>query len=320
MHFSKSLMIALMELIQNPVFWVGVLFFLCAVVYFFRNYVKAFFSGLFGDYVLDAGLSFGDELFTGLAGIDIGDWLGATLLYLKYRKQVGDVFAFLLLAEAANFFILSFIPGFGTGIEYFFNLFPLVTLTLFFKQWQANRVFTPIHEYNSYLKDNESTAAKKLAPAYDEFKKLYDSCMYQEIIRKGSWQKEVFFAEIKQLILTKITTIQNSLLKIMEEQPGISKQEIDAFAARLQNCMQLIDTDWRYAADEAALLQQQIASLGYSAQQTNATSFFSPERQQTAPPLDKSFFGTLVEHAQQQPFEPANNTDDYNSTEERKAV
>ncbi len=287
MHFLKSPMIDVMSLIQNPVFWVGVLFFFCAIAYFFRNYVKAFFSGLFGDYVLDAGLSFADEFFTGLTGLDFGDWLGAALIYLKYRKQVGDLFAFILLAEAANFFILSFIPVIGTGIEYFFNLFPLVTIFLFIKQWQADRVFTPIHEYYTYLQQEGKDLGQKLSPLYNDFKKLYESCMYQEILQKGKGQKEVFFAEIKQLILTKITTIQNSLLKIMEEQPGISKQEIDAFAARLQNCMQLIDTDWRYAADEANLLQQQIASLGY--------------------------------WAQQQPSEPANNTDHSNPTEERKA-
>lgn len=303
-------MVTFMELIQNPVFWVGFLFFLCALVYFFRNYVKAFFSGLFGDYFLDAGLSFADELFTGLSGIDIGDWLGAALLYLKYRKQVGDVLAFVILLEAANFFILSFIPGIGTVAEYFFNVFPLVTLILFFKQWQADNIYNPIRDYYTYLQQNGKETSKKLVPLYDDFKKLYESCAYQEILQKGKGQKEVFFAEIKQLILTTITTTQNALLRVMEEQPGIPRQEIETFATRLQNSIQMIDTDWRYAAEEANLLQQQIASLGYSAQQSNVPSFLAPERQQGSH-LEKSVFGTLVEHAQQSQQE---------ATEDRKAA
>lgn len=87
---------------------------------FFRRY----FSALFYDYVVDAGLSFAD---TFIGTIPLGDAIAAFLIYKKEKKIVGW-WAILPTLEAVNF-IIGAIPVVGQPIEVVTNLTPAVFIT-----------------------------------------------------------------------------------------------------------------------------------------------------------------------------------------------
>src|SRR3989338_7743875 len=149
-------MTSIADIIGNPIFWLICAFFVLALIYSLRSYIKALGTSLFFDYGVDAGLSFGDELLgIGITGLDVGDWLGGVLMFLKYRQQVGTGWALLFLAEAANFG-LSLIPGIVEGFEFFFNMIPLATFVVLLKQYQANEVYTSVQEYAAYLKQEQT--------------------------------------------------------------------------------------------------------------------------------------------------------------------
>lgn len=90
------------------------------------------FQSLKEDYVVDALLSFGDELLlvVGL-DLDIGDLAAAVKVFMEERKVVGGLWAIIPALEAANF-IIGMIPYVGTPIEYITNIFPAVTVTRMF--------------------------------------------------------------------------------------------------------------------------------------------------------------------------------------------
>src|SRR3989338_9989382 len=144
-------MTSIADIIGNPIFWLICAFFVLALIYSLRSYIKALGTSLFFDYGADAGLSFGDELLgIGITGLDVGDWLGGVLMFLKYRQQVGTGWALLFLAEAANFglsslsllFPFSFL--FLKGLKFSLIYFQLSPLWYFSNNTRQIRFITPL--------------------------------------------------------------------------------------------------------------------------------------------------------------------------------
>ncbi len=119
-------------------------------------FFKRLFSTLILDYGADCLLSFLDYALGGIGavGIDVGDWLGAYIIYNSEKKISGSFPAFLAAWEATNFLPLSFIPIVGEGIEIATNLFPAVTIirSHFSKEEKAEKNAHEIEESMNFAK------------------------------------------------------------------------------------------------------------------------------------------------------------------------
>ena len=265
-------MATLGDIISNPVFWLICAFFVLALVYSLRSYIRALGTSLFFDYGIDAGLSFGDELLgIGVTGLDVGDWIGAVLMFLKYRQQVGTGWALLFLAEAANFG-LSLIPGIGEGFEFFFNMIPLATFVVLLKQHQANQIYNSIKEYADYLKQEQTSSTEGIKKELQEIDALYNSCSYQQLFALGAGIREGLAAEVKQIIQAKLTRAQQQVMTTLQKevQPGTGKihqQDIAAVTAAIQRALSELETDWKQADQDANQILHSVSSLVYQVQQ-----------------------------------------------------
>ncbi|MFA6888990.1 MAG: hypothetical protein WC254_05855, partial [Candidatus Woesearchaeota archaeon] len=172
----------IVSLIGNPVVWVIIAIIIIALVYTLKSYLSILASSLFYDYIIDGGLSFADNFVAGvgLTGFDVGDWIAAVIIFMRYRKQAGVGWALLFAAEAANLG-LSLIPGIGEPIEWFFNIFPIITIVMIYKQSQANSVYSPVIECYDYLKDENPDAAEQWKGAVDKIKQYYNSLDYEDL-------------------------------------------------------------------------------------------------------------------------------------------
>ncbi len=103
------------------------------LLFVFRRKIGVYFTSLAYDYGVDAVFSFADNFIygIGLVGLDIGDWIAASLIFARQKKITGGFIAFIVAWEAANFLPMSLIPGIGEAVEVFFNLFPAVTISYF---------------------------------------------------------------------------------------------------------------------------------------------------------------------------------------------
>jgi hypothetical protein len=103
------------------------------LLFVFRKKIGVYFTSLAYDYGVDALFSFADNFIygIGLVGLDIGDWIAASLIFARQKKITGGFVAFIVAWEAANFLPMSLIPGIGEAVEIFFNLFPAVTISYF---------------------------------------------------------------------------------------------------------------------------------------------------------------------------------------------
>lgn len=245
------------DIITNPLLWIFLCVVIIVIIYSFRSYVISLITSLFFDYGIDAGLSFGDNFVAGLGviGVDIGDWIAAGLLFIKYRKQVGLGWAILFVAEAANFGI-SVIPGAGEIAETIFNLFPIVSIVIMYKQWRANQIYLPVQEYYSFLKDEKPDIAKRMDADVQQIKQLYNACSYQELLKLGRGIKEGLFGEIKQVIMEKLNNAQQHIITILqkdvEQGTGDShKQDIEKITAAIQQTIGEIEDDWKQADTDA---------------------------------------------------------------------
>lgn len=101
--------------------------------------VKQYLNALKGDILYDLALSYLDEAFGGVAGLDVGDFLAAILIYRDQRYVMGFFPTVIASWEATNFFPIGLIPGVGTSLEWALNLIPTTTIltTLFNKQGRA---------------------------------------------------------------------------------------------------------------------------------------------------------------------------------------
>ncbi len=265
-------MATLGDIISNPSFWLICAFFVLALVYSLRSYIRALGTSLFFDYGIDAGLSFGDELLgIGVTGLDVGDWIGAVFMFLKYRQQVGTGWALLFLAEAANFG-LSLIPGIGEGFEFFFNMIPLATFVVLIKQHQANQIYNSIKEYADYLKQEQTSSTEGIKKELQEVEGLYNSCSYQQLFALGAGIREGLAAEVKQLIQAKLTRAQQHVMTTLQKEVQlgtgkIHQQDIAAVTAAIQRALGELETDWKQADQDANQILHSVSSLVYQVQQ-----------------------------------------------------
>lgn len=263
------------DLLVNPIFWLICAFFVLAIIYSLRSYIKALFTSLFFDYGVDAGLSFGDELLgIGITGIDIGDWIGGVLLFLKYRQQVGTDWALLFLAEAANFG-LSLIPGIGEGFELFFNIIPIATIVVLLKQYQANQVYNSVKAYADYLKQEQTSSTEGIKKEIQEIEGLYNSCAYQQLFTLGAGIQEGLAAEVKQLVQNKLSRAQQQVMTTLQKEVQlgtgkIHQQDIAAVSAAIQRALEELETDWKQADADANQILHTVSSLVYQTQQESS--------------------------------------------------
>lgn len=266
------------DIISNPIFWMTCAFFILAILYSLRSYIRALGTSLFFDYGIDAGLSFGDELLgIGVTGLDVGDWIGAALLFLKYKQHLGTGWAFLFAAEAANFG-LSFIPGIGEGFEFFFNMIPLTTIVVLLKQNQANAIYSSIKEYADYLKQEQTTSIEGIKKELQEIDALYNACAYQQLFALGAGIRDGLAAEVRQLIQTKLTRAQQQVMTTLQKEVElgtgkIHQQDISIVTAAIQRALGELETDWKQADADANQILHSVSSLVYHVQQES-----SPEK------------------------------------------
>jgi hypothetical protein len=259
----------IIQLVQNPLFLLFILFMIIAFLYAFRSYIGPLLTALFFDYGVDAGLSFADDFLggAGLTGLDIGDWVAACILFAKYRKQVGNGWALLFAAEAANFG-LSFIPGIGEGIELLFSAVPLVSLVIFYKQYQANQVYYPVKEYAAYLRQENVEKFQNVEEAVRAFEKEYASGNYEKIGEDGKIVKDDLFGKVQQTILAKLSRAQQYIITTLQKEVDagtgkLHQQDITTLSNAIQQATRDIETDWHLADSEANQILHSVSSLVY---------------------------------------------------------
>ncbi len=257
------------ELIQNPFFFVFILFLVVALLYAFRSYISVLLVSLFFDYGVDAGLSFADNFLAGagLTGVDIGDLVAAFILFTKYRSQVGWKWALLFALEAANFG-LSIIPWVGEGIELFFSAVPIVSIIIFWKQYKANQIYYPIKEYAAYLRDENVEKVHTLEENISDFEKEYNHGNYEKIEEDGCVLKDDLFAEVRQYIMEKLSRAQQYIITTLQKEVQIGtgkilQQDINTLTGAIQKATRDIETDWRMADKEANQILQTVSSIMY---------------------------------------------------------
>ena len=263
------------SLIGNPVAWLVVAFILLAILYALRSYFTALLSSLFYDYVVDGALSFADNFVAGagLVGFDIGDWIAGIIIFMRYYKQLGKGWALICALEAANFG-LSLIPGIGEPIEWFFNFFPIITIVVMIKQYNANTINNSIQEYYNYIQNEDNDAAEQWKGAVDKIKQYYDSLDYENLGKEGKGIAEGLHAEAGKNIMKKLNTAQKYIIDYLEEQANartgiVSADELNSIRGAIERAIQDIDTDWRTADTEANQILQSVSSLVYAAQKSD---------------------------------------------------
>lgn len=258
----------IIQLVQNPLFLLFLLFIIVAFLYAFRSYIGPLVTALFFDYVIDAGLSFADDLIgVGLTGIDVGDWVAAVILFTKYKGQVGNAWAILFALEAANFG-LSFIPGIGEGFELLFSAVPIVSLVIFYKQYEANQFYYPIKEYAVYLRDENAEKFKNVEETVKAFEKEYSTGNYEKIKREGKLVKEELFGQVQQTITGKLSRAQQYIITTLQKEVDagsgkLHQQDIATLSNAIQQATRDIETDWRLADSEANQILHSVSSLVY---------------------------------------------------------
>ena len=258
----------IIQLVQNPLFLLFLLFIVVAFLYAFRSYIGPLLTALFFDYVIDAGLSFADDVVgAGLAGVDIGDWVAAVILFTKYREQVGTGWAILFAAEAANFG-LSFIPGIGEGIELLFSAVPIVSLVIFYKQWEANQFYYPIKDYASYLQSENTEKFQGINDTVKAFEKNYNTGNYEKIKKEGKLVKDDLFMQVQQTIMGKLSRAQQYIITTLQKEVDagtgkLHQQDIATLSNAIQQATRDIETDWRLADSEANQILHSVSSLVY---------------------------------------------------------
>lgn len=178
------------------------------VFVFFRKYI----SGLFYDYVVDAGLSFADNFVAGagLMGLDIGDWIAAVIIFIKERRISGVFVAGFVAWEATNFIPFSMIPVVGEGLEIVCNLFPSVTLSrfLFSKYGKAKRKKHKIEE-----KLDLTDSKEEYAEILDSIQNMIDSQNPVGAIEK----EEEVDREVSESLIAYVNGLRDNTIEIIQE-------------------------------------------------------------------------------------------------------
>lgn len=254
------------SLIGNPVTWIVAAFILLFVVYMLKSYFAALLSSLFYDYVIDAALSFADNFVAGigLAGADIGDVIAGAIIFMRYHKQIGWQWALVCGLEAANFG-LSIIPGIGEPLEWFFNFFPVISIVVMIKQYNANNTYNSIKECYDFIKQEDSETAETWKGAVEKIQQYYDSLDYTNMAKEGAGMRKGLHAEISKIIMKKLNTAQKYIIEILE-QGQLPKEQIEQIKSAIENTIQTIDTEWQTANATADSILQSVSSLVYQTQ------------------------------------------------------
>lgn len=159
----------------------GILIFVVLLGFVFRKYLGA----LFLDYVVDGLGSFLDNLIgIGIMGLDVGDFIAGIIIFFRFRKSVGNLWAFIALLEAWNFF-LGFIPGVGEVFETIFGFIPAVTLlTLFFSKEDKAKEEGKSLEKNLEIAKNEGIETEE-GKSLEKIKKLLEKRNFVEALENA---------------------------------------------------------------------------------------------------------------------------------------
>jgi hypothetical protein len=260
------------KLLSDPGVWIFVVVALGMLLYFSRHYIGAILTSLFFDYVVDGVFSGLDELIgIGETGLDVGDWIGALLIFIRYRKQVHPIWAAVFAWEATGFLPISLIPVVGTGAEWIFNFFPIITIVIFVYQHKANEIYMPICAYDQYLKDHDKEMEKEMKGSVDKVHELYDACDYHQLAILGKGIKVALYTEVKQVILKKLNKAQDTIIGVLEKAlarggQSVSSQQVMDLKGNIKVTGQNIDRDWHMASQQADQILQRVSSLAYGVQ------------------------------------------------------
>lgn len=257
----------LQELLTNPVFIVFILFVVGAILFALRSYFRPLSYAIGHDFI-DGLLSIADEFIgIGITGIDVGDWIAGGILFWNYRPIVGWKLAALFALEAANFFI-SFAPVFGGYVEIFFNFFPIVSLVILYKQYQANQIYDDIKDCDAYLKQENADVEKDLAVQVNDFMQAYSQQHYEDVMAKGNAVKKSILGQVKLLVEDKLLAVEKQLRELPKEQA-------DAFQRTVEQIREEVDSDWRAATQHAQELLGNVSAAVYEIQmrQTDKQQF-----------------------------------------------
>lgn len=225
--------------------WIQILI-ICLIAFvvlaiFFRRYITA----LIYDYLVDAGLSFADNLLAGAgaAGLDIGDWIAAVLVFFKERKITNNFVALLVAWEATNFLPFSLIPVVGEMIEVITNFFPAVTISrmLFAKYGAAEKEEKKLKKEFSVAKELGIKVSKEKEVLKD-VKKLMDKEDPVDALKKAKKADE----EISSKLLDYVNQLVLDTNKIIQ----------DIISKNIQAPQELIDFLQQGIAGSEQLLQQ----------------------------------------------------------------
>ncbi|OGM01990.1 hypothetical protein A3K72_01250 [Candidatus Woesearchaeota archaeon RBG_13_36_6] len=231
--------------------------------------------------ILDLVLSFIDEPFGGVIGLDWGDWIAALYIFYKERKVSGDYVALFLAIEAANF-----IPGF----DYVTNIIPsaFITSLMFSKYKQARRELRELEQEQRTVQELGLSALlfHRIHNRIKRMQKLLEKEDPVDALKEGNeGMVEVFKEEIED-ILTKIKQNRDYILRRVNPQQNpeseISrmtqkmKEEINYGISQIESSMSSKDKNKLKVARESAIslnkdLETQIKSIDKSIEKIKRT-------------------------------------------------
>lgn len=200
------------------------------------------------DYVIDAGLSFLDEFFGGVAGLDAGDLIAAVLIYMKERKATGQIPAMICAWEATNFIPISLIPGIGTITEIVTNLFPAVSVTrfIFSKEDSAKKEANTL-EKNVKIAEFVKLDVKKEKEALNNIKSMIFRENFVDSLKKGRKANKEIGEKLNCFIKNVISETKNMISKLSKQSLDAPKESLAILEEGIKSSMQMMNE-----AEEAA--------------------------------------------------------------------
>lgn len=206
----------------------GVIFIILALI--FRRYISA----LIEDYVLDLGLSTLDTFIGGAAGLDIGDWIAAIIIFIKERKITGWFIAGIAAWEATNLIPFSLIPVAGEALEVITNFIPTVTISrvLFSKFNSADKKVEKLEQHIKLAKKFNI----KVAEQEMELKGIHKLIKDEDpgaAIEKATKLEKTINEKLTEIIKEEIQTTEQAIQEFLEQNPEGEQDLIDELTEAL---------------------------------------------------------------------------------------
>ncbi len=242
----------------------GIVLALVALYFVFRG-----FGALFLDYVVDGAMSFADELLgIGIAGLDVGDWIAAVIIFVNERKRTGNFVAGLAAWEATNFLPLSFIPGVGEVIEVITNFFPAVTiLRMFFDREKIAR--KKEEEFKEYMELMEQLGIEgDVKKEHKKFRELMKKDNFVEAASKAKKLERMFKESFEGAARNMISQVNQQIqkfsgVKAEEDMAVLIEQGLGHAEQALSEAENFMENgNWKecfYSIQEAETLVEQTA-------------------------------------------------------------